>query len=135
MAATSGEFATHEFDIWAYLCLLPSYLQRKTVPRTEKTTTHRQKDNISIIIKYLKYGHFYYKIWQNEMRDVLTGRNLWQTSWFYLQMVIVAAHYFTLIPSSAVFHEFYIYINKFIYRVFLIGCFSKIMIKIRTIDY
>ena len=29
MTATSGEFATHEFDIRAYVCLLPSYLQRK----------------------------------------------------------------------------------------------------------
>ena len=35
-ATTSEEFVMYGFDIWTYLCLLPSYLQGEIVPRKER---------------------------------------------------------------------------------------------------
>ena len=72
----------HGFDIPTY-CLLLSYLERITAPRKENTTAQIQKDNISVIYqitKYLKYGHFYFKIWRNKMREILASQNLQLTA-------------------------------------------------------
>ena len=52
-----------------------------------------------------KYGHFHFKIWQNELSEILTGRNLRLTR-FCFQTVIVTGHY-RLFNVERCFNIFY----------------------------
>lgn len=93
IAATSQKFTKHGFDVQTYLCLLPSYLQRVNYLEKKRPQPKGREITLESNYKIQKYGDFYFEIWRNEMREVLTSRNLQLTARFCLQMVIVTAHY------------------------------------------
>ena len=68
--------------------------------------SQRQKDNISISNKISEIWEFYFKIWRNQMREILTGQNLQLASQFCFTTVIVAAHYYIIILCPALIFNF-----------------------------
>ena len=70
------------------------YLEKKRLQLKAKKITLVSDNKISEV------WAFYFKVWRNEMRKILTGQNLRLTARFCLQTATVTAHYRILISSA-----------------------------------